>query len=626
MPVNDTSVLDIALTLHDRLSGVTTFLAGAATPSAAPAECASLTLGEIIAAIDRAGAHRQDDAVILLYQDWIAAQPADSSVLFAAWFNLGFELSRCGRTQDAIQAYRQSLARRPNFNPAAINLGLQLEKAALPQEALQVWSEALQPDDDRVALINHRARLLEQSRQLAAAEAELQRSLRIDPHQPDVVQHWIHVRQKMCLWPALSTDIPGLTPENLLKQAGPLSAMALTDDIGEQCASGANWIDRKTTAVAHHLAPADGYAHRRIRIGYLSSDFCSHAMSYLIAELIETHDRDAFEVYGYCSSPQDGSAIRMRITSAFDHLRLIRDLPDEKAALVIRADEIDILVDLNGLTTGARTQLLRWKPAPVQATYLGFVGPVPLPELDYLFCDDDVIPPALAAQYAPRPLRIGRIYQANDSKRMVGDKSSRAVAGLPEDRFVFCCFSNTYKITQDMFGAWMAILRQAPDSVLWLVHDNEWASASMRAEAAAAGVDADRIIFTPRVGPAEYMARLFLGDLFLDTFPYNAGTVASDAIRMGLPLLTLSGAAFASRMAAKILAEADMAEGITSDFATYIDTAVALATDPARYQACRARLGADGWSTGLGDTLTFTRDYEAALTSIRKTPVLDKMP
>lgn len=621
--MNDASLADLALPLHDRLNGVTSFLVGLATPSAVPAAFAGLTLGEIIAAVDGAGAARQEDAVIMLYRSWIGAQPNGSGLLFAAWFNLGFELSRYGRTQDAIAAYRQSLGLRPGFNPAAINLGLQLEKAGLPDQALQSWTEALQPDEDRVALINHRARLLEQTRQLAAAEAELQRSLRIDPHQPDVVQHWVHVRQKMCLWPTLSAEIPGLTPAALLAQAGPLSAMALTDDIGEQSASGANWIARKTTAAPHHLAPADGYSHRRIRVGYLSSDFCSHAMSYLIAELIETHDRSKFEVFGYCSSPEDGSAIRARITAAFDHLRIIRDLPDEKAAWLIHADEIDILVDLNGLTTGARTQVLRWKPAPVQATYLGFVGPMPLPELDYLFCDDGVIPPEMAVQYAPRPLRIGRVYQANDSKRVVGGPASRAAAGLPDDRFVFCCFSNTYKITEAMFDAWMAILVRTPNSVLWLVQDNEWASASMLVRTSAAGVDPRRIILTPRVGPAEYMARLPLGDLFLDTFPYNAGTVASDAIRMGLPLLTLSGASFASRMAAQLLANAGAADGVATSLAGYIDTAVALASTPSRYRAYRARLGAGGWATGLGDTLTFTREYEAALCAIRMSPGQD---
>ena len=212
-------------------------------------------------------------------------------------------------------------------------------------------------------------------------------------------------------------------------------------------------------------------------------------MSYLIAELFERHDRDHFEVFGYCSSPDDGSEIRARIVRSFDHFRIIRNLPDEQAARLIRNDEIDILVDLNGLTSGARVQILRWKPAPVQATYLGFIGAVPLPELDYMFCDEIVVPPEAAAAYQPAPLYIASNYQANDSKRTIGRETTSAAAGLPEDRFVFCCFSNHYKMTEQVFDAWMTILRRADHSVLWLVGDNETARRNLLNRATSHGID-----------------------------------------------------------------------------------------------------------------------------------------
>src|SRR6185437_3479795 len=191
---------------------------------------------------------------------------------------------------------------------------------------------------------------------------------------------------------------PGLSVQDMLGQSGPLAALALTDDVPTQTAIAAAWLGRKTQPVPVRLAPLEGYDHRRIRIGYMSSDFCSHAMSYLIAELFERHDRSAFEVFGYCASPDDGSPIRSRVTAAFDHFGSSRTLDDETAARRIRADEINTLIDLNGLTSGGRLQLLRWKPAHVQATYLGFIGPVPLPELDFLLCDDFVIPPAVASR------------------------------------------------------------------------------------------------------------------------------------------------------------------------------------------------------------------------------------
>ena len=553
---------------------------------------------------------------IPLYRGWIASQPRDASFLFAAWFNLGVALNRSGDPANAVIAYQTALALRPDLHSAAINLGTALEATGRKDAALETWRKALQPDDMRVMLLNNRGRLLEQQGRLEEAEQELRRSLLTDPRQPDVIQHWLHVRQKMCLWPVLAEVIPGLSRDDLLRHAGPLSVLALSDDIQVQSNAARDWIQRKTMPVPAHLAPTGGYRHRRIRLGYLSSDFCRHAMSYLIAELFESHNREQFELFGYCNSPEDGSDIRMRVIRAFDHFRIVKTLSDEAAARLIRADEIDVLIDLNGLTSGARPQILRWKPAPIQATYLGFVGPVPLPELDYLLCDQIVVPPGAVAAYQPRPLYIAENYQANDTHRTIGRPQTRAGAGLPEDRFIFCCFSNHYKITEEMFDAWLEILRQAPDSLLWLVGDNEWAQHNLKARAVAAGIDSGRMLFAPRVGPDEYMARLALADVFLDTFPYNAGTIASDAIRMGLPLVTLSGEAFASRMAGRLLAATGARLGITTSVQDYIAAAVRLATDQQAYADYRRCFGLQSWAQEIGDMHSFIREFEAALRTI----------
>jgi predicted O-linked N-acetylglucosamine transferase (SPINDLY family) len=569
-------------------------------------------LHNVIVAAEAIGAGRGLPAVIALYTKWIAFQPANAPELPAAWFNLGTELANGGDAAGAAQAYRNALAVSPSFTPAAINLGLQLERAGDRQGALQIWGEALQSDDSRTALLNQRGRLLETAGDLAGAAAALRTSLLTRHDQPDALQHYIHLRQKMCEWPVLEDSIPGLSRADILALAGPLAALAITDDVPTQCAIAAGWIARKTQPKSP-LAPPSGYVHDRIRVGYLSSDFCSHAMSYLIAELFERHDRSRFQIYGYCASPEDGSPIRTRVLAAFDHVTSIRDMADEDAARRIRADEIDILIDLNGLTAGARVQVLRWKPAPVQATYLGFIGPVPLPELDAILCDDFVIPPAIAGAYQPAPLPIEGLYQANDSKRVVGAPTTRAQAGLPDDRFVFCCFSNHYKITEPMFAAWMEILRQTGDSVLWLVDDNQWSKQNLQQRALLAGIDPARLLFAARVDPATYMARLAVADLFLDTSPYNAGTVASDVIRMGLPLLTLAGRSFASRMAARMLLAIGALSGVTETLDAYVAAAVALARYPARYEAYRAQFTEAAWSASLGDIDGFTRRFEAAL-------------
>ncbi len=558
--------------------------------------------------------------VAALYRGWIAHHAGGHAQLFAAYFNLGVELGRNGDTGGALQSYQAALTLRPDFASAAVNLGLVLESAGSPQAALTAWQAATQTDDARTTLINHQARLLERTGQLAQAERLLYVSLLTLPAQPDVIQHWVHIRQKMCLWPALPDHVPGLTVSQLIANCGPLATLALYDDIALQTTIAAGWIARKTRQTNTRLSPAGGYAHARLRIGYLSSDFCRHAMSFLIAELFERHDREKFEIYGYCSSIDDGSDIRARVLAGFDHTRFVRDLSDDAAARLIRADEIDILIDLNGLTQGARLQILRDRPAPVQATYLGFVGPVPLPELDYLFCDDFVIPTDLAAGYQPQPLAIGATYQANDRKRIIGAPTTRGACGLPPTGFVFCCFSNHYKITQTMFAAWMEILRATPGSWLWLTDDTVWARDNLHAAARNAGIDPARLIFAARVSPADYMARLAVADLFLDTFPYNAGTIASDAIRMGLPLVSQIGQSFASRMAARLLTAIGAEHGIATTEAAYIATATQLAANATAYAAYKSLFSETAWAHTMGDIGQLTRTLETTLHHIAKRP------
>jgi predicted O-linked N-acetylglucosamine transferase (SPINDLY family) len=305
-------------------------------PADPPLQLETAAFGQVVQAVDRIGANHGDPAAIALYRGWIAVNAGCVPMLHGAWFNLGVELSRTGASADAILAYRSALALKPDFHPAAINLGLLLEQSGQPEAALHTWGQAIQPDAARTALINQRARLLEQTGRLAEAEQGLRASLLTDPVQPDAVQHWLHIRQKMCEWPVLAEIIPGLSRHDLLMQCGPLAGLALTDQVAEQHAICASWLRRKTTPAPERLSPPDGYRHRRLRLGYMSSDFCRHAMSYLIAELFERHDRERFEVFGYCTSLDDGSEIRQRIIGAFDHYTSIRPLSDEAAARRIR--------------------------------------------------------------------------------------------------------------------------------------------------------------------------------------------------------------------------------------------------------------------------------------------------
>jgi predicted O-linked N-acetylglucosamine transferase (SPINDLY family) len=365
------------------------------------------------------------------------------------------------------------------------------------------------------------------------------------------------------------------------------------------------------------LAPGSGYRHAKLRIGFLSSDFCLHAVSLLTVELLELLDRERFELYGFCWSREDGSALRARVIKAFDRFVRIAGQDDATAAQLIREHEIDIVVDLQGITSGARPDILSWRPAPVQITYLGFPGPTGHPGIDYVIADHYLIPDAEKPFYTETPLYLP-VFQCSDRQRPVAALPSRQDCGLPEDAFVFCCFNNNYKFTPEMFGAWMRILVQTPGSVLWLLADNPWSKREVLARAAEHGVDPARLLFAPRVAPEQYLARYTAADLFLDAYPFNGGTTANDALWMGLPVLTRSGRTFASRMAGSLLTALDLPELITDTLAGYESRAVQIARDPALHAALRARLVAGRETSALFDMPRFVRDFGDALERIAR--------
>ena len=577
-------------------------------------------LGRAVAGLDLLGVVRLAEEAapadgMALYEFWLSAHGTEMPAC-AAWFNLGVARMKAHNPSAAVDAYRNALRLKPDLTEAAINLGSALEASGQTEAALGAWRAAMPPAALRQVLHNQLGRVLEAQGRLGPAGEELRASLLISPHQEDVQQHLVHIRQRTTAWPVTSLGVPGLTDAEAAFHCGPLAALALFDDPKLQAASAADWIARKAPPAPDHLAPVTGYAHDRIRIGYLSTDFCRHAMSFLIAELLELHDRSRFEVYGYDASPEDGSDIRARVLAALDHHIPIHGLSDEAAARSMASDEIDILIDLNGLTKGARLGILRWKPAPVIATYLGYIGPIPLPELDYILCDEVTIPQHMEQSYAPRPLRIAGCYQANDSRAPTLPPVSRAAEGLPEEAFVYTCVSHHYKLTEEVWDGWCRIMAWTEDSVLWLIDDNPESRATLTDRWQAKGLAADRLIFAPRVDPDRYRARLALADLFLDTHPYNAGTIASDALRMGLPIVTLQGKTFAARMASSLLTAVGLTQGITTSQAEYEARAILLCRNRAALHHMKAHLSGDAWARTLGDAAGFTQRFEAALLSV----------
>ena len=585
------------------------------------AEAGTLDLMQLIQMTDRLGTAGRVSDVINLYRCWLAN--TKSPIAHIARFNLAVALSAVERLPEAEEVYRKAIYERPDFAQCWFNLGAVIERQKRPEQALAIWKSMLEhplvgPDLNRdlyILVLNSMGRLLEEIRQLQPAEQKLFASLQTDPEQPKVIQHWVHLRQKQCEWPVYC-DLDNLSYGKMIQATSPLAMLSATDDPGLQLAAAVRFAIERVNLRVPVLAPATGYAHDKLRIAFLSSDFCLHAVSLLTVELIELLDRSRFDVYGFCWSREDNSAMRARLKKAFDWFVPIGAMDDASAAQAIRANEIDILIDLQGLTSGARPNILSYRAAPVQMTYLGFPGPTGHPCIDYVIADRYLIPDCERPYYTEKPLYLPKVFQSSDRQRPVSALPSRAQCGLPDDVFVYCSFNNNYKFTEEVFDCWMRILARVPESVLWLLADNEWSQANLTALAEKQGIDKERLIFAPRVAPADYLARYTAADLFLDAYPFNAGTTANDALWMGLPVLTRSGRTFASRMAGGLLTSLGMPELITDTLPEYEERAVELAVRKADYQEMRAKLARQRETSPLFDMENFVKDFGDAISEV----------
>ena len=359
------------------------------------------------------------------------------------------------------------------------------------------------------------------------------------------------------------------------------------------------------------------YAHDRIRLAYLSADFNEHATAQLAAGLFERHDRRRFEVIGISYGRDDGSPMRRRLAAGFERFVDVRMKGDAEVAALLREMEVDIAVDMKGHTTDSRLGILAHRPAPVQASFLGFPGTTGADFIDYLFADRFVLPEAESRCYAEKVVWLPDCYQVNDATRRIAPPPlTRAAAGLPAEGFVFCSFNNSYKITTAVFDVWMRLLAQLPGSLLWLLEDNRDASRNLRREAQGRGIDPQRLVFAPRLPHTEHLARQGLADLFLDTLPLNAHTTASDALWAGLPLLTCAGASVGGRVAGSLLHAVGLPELVTHSLQDYEALALKLARESWLLAELKAKLARNRASEPLFDTDRFRRNIELAYTAM----------
>ncbi|MBL8644788.1 MAG: hypothetical protein JNK21_12700 [Rhodospirillaceae bacterium] len=562
----------------------------------------TLSAGELLQIAGQLTAAGETASLSQLYQAWIETHPSDP-LLPAIHFNHAVILSASGKLAEARQALETAVQINPDFIPPYINLGNVLERLGASGDAVQIWYKAA----NRLGLItgenaNYKTtalkqigRVLERYQIDEKAEEALKLSLEINPHQSDVVQHYVSLRQRQCKWPVIAPSGP-ITKEHLLKGISALSLAAHTDDPLMQLANAAHYTKTnigqpKRLFNQGHQDLLKTAAPRRRRIGYLSSDLREHAVGFLTAEVYELHNRENVEVFLYYCGHESPDGMQQRIKAAADHWIDLGAMSDEQAAERMVADKIEILVDVNGYTNSARTKVLSMRPAPIIVNWLGFPGSLGNPSHHYIVADPFIIPPENEIYYSEKVLRLP-CYQPNDRKRIIGPKPTRADQGLPEDAVVYCCFNGVHKITPFVWRRWMTILRKVPNSVLWLLDSIDSVSARLKEYAQQHGIAPERIIFARKAKNPEHLARYPLADLFLDTSPYGAHTTSSDALWMGVPVLTLAGRTFAARVCGSLVNSANLGDLVCHTPDEYVHLAIELGRDKQRLLMYRQRLAA----------------------------------
>jgi protein O-GlcNAc transferase len=558
------------------------------------------------------------EAALASYDKGAAARPNDSE----GHCNRGNVLADLRRPGEAIAAYDRAIALKADYAEAHNNRGNVLKDLRRFDEAVASYDRAVAAKPDYAEAYSNRGNALREAKRLEEAIASYDKAIALNPALAFVRGELFHARMHACDWRRYRDDSTDLATRVLAGErvVSPFIALASFDSNRIQFEAGKTWVEANHTPAAARPTMRQGALRDRIRVGYFSPDLRTHPMSFLMIGVFGAHDRARFETYAFSFDNPAGDALNARLRGVFDHFVDASKVSDDALAALAREYSLDIAVDLAGFTAGRRTGAFARRAAPIQASFLGFPGTMAAPFIDYIIAD------ATVADEAPRPFFTEKIVSLPHSyyPTSYGDEIfaasrsfSRAELNLPEDAFVFCCFNNNYKITPDVFDIWMRIMRRAERSVLWLFEDNPAAAANLRNEARARGVDDRRLIFAGRMPMAEHLKRLEVADLFLDTLPYNAHTTATDALWMGLPVLSRPGEAFAARVAASLLKAAGAPELIVDSEAAYEALAVELAASPDRLEAIKRKLVALRSTSALFDTAAYTRSLEAAYVAMQ---------
>jgi protein O-GlcNAc transferase len=536
-------------------------------------------------------------------------------------YNAGVILQELKRSDDAVARYDAAIAIDPGHADAHANRGTVLHGQRRLDAALASYDQAIRLRPDDAAGHYNRANVLQEQGRIDEAVVAYRRAIALRPDYAEANGQLIYQQARMCAW-SDADRAPDLPRPDLARLGistaaiTPFTFIGIEDRPDRQLARARKWVrDHVTTPIVAGplvAGPVSPHGGSRIRIGYFSADFHNHATMHLIAKLLETHDRNRFEIHAFSYGADRHDAMHARAVAAVDHFHGVSELSDRAIADLARGHAIDIAVDLKGHSQDMRIGIFAHRPAPVQIAYLGYPGSVGADFIDYIVADDIVIPEAGRIHYSEKVISLPHSYQANDDRVMSDRLFTRAELGLPAQGIVFCSFNGSWKIRPAEFAIWMDLLAKVDGSVLWLLRDNVWAEANLRQEAAARGIDPERLVFADKMALPDHLARQRCADLFLDSFHCNAHTTASDALWTGLPLITKLGASFPARVAASLLHAIGLPELVTETPEAYAQLALALATDPARLATVKATLAANRATTPLFDGPTYARHLERA--------------
>jgi protein O-GlcNAc transferase len=539
-----------------------------------------------------------------------------------AYCNRANVLRALKRPSEAIASYQRAFNLRPEFAEAYYNCGLALQDLKRHEDALTYFQKAISVRPDAADFHMGLGNTLLDLKRYDEAMASYRRAMALDPHHRSALGIYLYAKSWACDWDGWRDAIHRLATgiDQSAMATEPFTAITLIDDPARVKRCTETFVKETLDDVRTPLWRGEHYKHEKIRIAYLSADFCTHPVASLIAGVLETHDLSRFEITGISFSHAENDPARSRLQAACDRSLDVEDMSDADIAGMLRKMEIDIAIDLQGYTQGARTGIFAYRGAPVQLNYLGFPGTMALPCYDYLIADQIVIPPHDRIHYSEKIVYLPDSYQCSDAKRQISSTvPTRADMRLPETGFVFCSFNATRKFTPEIFEIWMRLLARVPDSVLWLADPGEPARSNLKRAAHAHGVPVSRLVFAEYLAsPEDHLARLKLADLFLDTLPHNAHATASDALWAGLPVLTSNGATFAGRVAASLLTAIGLPELIANSLEEYEAMALRFASEPHLLaKTIKPKLLKNRETHPLFDTARFTRNLETAYRIMR---------